>query len=248
MSIDDGQAIDIEENYFGTGCFLFLGDNSSIKNNTFEDLEYIMAGNILEYENNKVINKNSKRGYKYISATEFPYTEFNYENFCYFYSSGELVFNNCIFEPCSQTYSLPQGNFTFGANYTLDFVSGYININNSTVNLGLSNKANLTINNCTAPNMKSISNSYNGVLSINDSTVTLSDSIVNYGKITVDECKTFNTDEITNNTPGLITINDSSVTANYINNNSASTEYEFNNVSCSFIKITSIRTDNGSIC
>ena len=242
FAINNGQDIDIEENYFGTGCFLFLGDNSSIKNNTFEDLEYIMAGNILEYENNKVINKNSKRGYKYISATEFPYTEFNYENFCYFYSSGELVFNNCIFEPCSHTYSLPQGNFTFGANYTLDFVSGYININNSTVNLGLSNKANLTINNCTAPNMKSISNSYNGVLSINDSTVTLSDSIVNYGKITVDECKTFNTDEITNNTPGLITINDSSVTANYINNNSASTEYEFNNVSCSFIKITNSGT------
>ncbi len=276
FAIDDGQDIDIEENYFGTGCFLLLGDNSSIKNNTFEDLEYIMAGNILEYENNKVINKNSNRGYKYISATEFPYTEFNYENFCYFYSSGELVFNNCIFEPCSQTYSLPQGNFTFGANYTLDFVSGYININNSTVNLNLSNQANLTINNCTTPNMKSISNSTSGVLSINDSTVTLSDSIINYGKITVDECKTFNTDEITNNTAGsfainnstvtvntsivnagkitvdecktfntdeitnntagLITINDSTVTANYINNTSASTEYELNNVTCSFIK------------
>ena len=242
LAIYNGQDIDIEENYFGTGCFLFLGDNVSIKNNTFEDLEWISGGNILEYENNKVINKNSKRGYKYISATEFPYTEFNYENFCLFRSSGELVFNNCIFEPCTQTYSLPQGNFTFGNNYTLDFVSGYININNSTVNLGLSNEANLTINNCTAPNMKSISNSYNGVLSINDSTVTLSDSIVNYGKITVDECKTFNTDEITNNTPGLITINDSSVTANYINNNSASTEYEFNNVSCSFIKITNSGT------
>ena len=282
LAIDNGQDIDIEENYFGTGCFLFLGDNVSIKNNTFEDLEYIRAGNILEYENNKVINKNSNRGYKYISATEFPYTEFNYENFCYFYSSGELVFNNCIFEPCSQTYSLPQGNFTFGANYTLYFVSGYININNSTINLNLSNQANLTINNCTTPNMKSISNSTSGVLSINDSTVTLSDSIINYGKITVDECssfntdkitnntagsfainnstvtvntsivnagkitvdecKTFNTDEITNNTSGLITINDSSVTANYINNNSASTEYEFNNVSCSFIKITNSGT------
>ena len=173
FSIHDGQDIDIEENYFGTGCFLFLGDNSSIKNNTFEDLEYIRAGNILEYENNKVINKNSNRGYKYISATEFPYTEFNYENFCYFYSSGELVFNNCIFEPCTQTYSLPQGNFTFGANYTLRFVSGYININNSTVNLGLSNRANLTINNCTAPNMKSISNLSNGVLSINNSNINL---------------------------------------------------------------------------
>ena len=223
LAIYNGQDIDIEENYFGTGCFLFLGDNVSIKNNTFEDLEYILAGNVLEYENNNVINKNSKRGYKYISADEFPYTEFNYENFCYFYSSGELVFNNCIFEPCTQTYSLPQGDFTFGANSALNFGSGYVNINNSTISLNLSNQANLTINNCTAPNMKSISNLSNGVLSINDSTVTLSDSIVNYGKITVDECKTFNTDEITNNTSGLITINDSSVTANYINNRSTLT-------------------------
>ena len=266
----------IEHNYFKTGASLGFGYNSSIKNNTFEDLEWISGGNILEYENNKVINKNSKRGYKCISATEFPYTEFNYENFCYFYSSGELVFNNCIFEPCTQTYSLPQGDFTFGANSALNFGSGYVNINNSTISLNLSNQANLTINNCTTPNMKSISNSFNGVLSINDSTVTLSDSIINYGKITVDECKTFNTDEITNNTAGsfainnstvtvntsivnagkitvdecktfntdeitnntagLIKINDSTVTANYINNNSASSEFEFNNVSCSFIK------------
>ena len=272
----------IEHNYFKTGASLGFGYNSSIKNNTFEDLEWISGGNILEYENNKVINKNSKRGYKCISATEFPYTEFNYENFCYFYSSGELVFNNCIFEPCTQTYSLPQGDFTFGANSALNFGSGYVNINNSTISLNLSNQANLTINNCTAPNMKSISNLSNGVLSINDSTVTLSDSIINYGKITVDECKTFNTDEITNNTAGsfainnstvtvntsivnagkitvdecktfntdeitnntagLITINDSTVTANYINNNSASTEYEFNNVSCSFIEITNSGT------
>lgn len=226
----------IEHNYFKTGASLGFGYNSSIKNNTFEDLEWISGGNILEYENNKVINKNSKRGYKCISATEFPYTEFNYENFCLFRSSGELVFNNCIFEPCTQTYSLPQGDFTFSNNSALEFSSGYVNINNSTINCFLSNEANLTINNCTAPNMKSISNLTNGVLSINDSTVTLSDSIVNYGKITVDECKTFNTDEITNNTSGLITINDSSVTANYINNNSASSEFEFNNVSCSFIK------------
>ena len=185
FAIDDGEDIKIEENYFGTGCFLFLGDNSSIKNNTFEDLEYIRAGNILEYENNKVINKNSNRGYKYIFATEFPYTEFNYENFCYFYSSGELVFNNCIFEPCTQTYSLPQGDFTFGANSALYFGSGYVNINNSTINLSLSNAANLTINNCTAPNMKSISNSSNGVLSINDSTVIGTGSIDNTSTLTI---------------------------------------------------------------
>ena len=186
FAINNGQDIDIEENYFGTGCFLFLGDNVSIKNNTFEDLEYIRAGNILEYENNKVINKNSNRGYKYISATEFPYTEFNYENFCYFYSSGELVFNNCIFEPCTQTYSLPQGNFTFGENYILGFVSGYININNSTVNLGLSNFANLTIDKCVLQDMKSISNSStSGVLSINDSTVTNGKQIVNEGTLTI---------------------------------------------------------------
>lgn len=232
----------IEHNYFKTGAYLGFGDNSSIKNNTFEDLEWISGGNILEYENNKVINKNSNRGYKCISATEFPYTEFNYENFCYFYSSGELVFNNCIFEPCTQTYSLPQGDFTFSNNGALEFLPGYVNINNSTINLFLSNEANLTINNCTTPNMKSISNSTSGVLSINDSTVTLSDSIINYGKITVDGCKTFNTDKITNNTSGLIIINDSSVTANYINNNSSTTEYEFNNVSCSFIKITNSGT------
>lgn len=186
LAIYNGQDIKIEQNYFGTGCFLLLGDNSSIKNNTFEDLEYIRAGNILEYENNKVINKNSNRGYKYISATEFPYTEFNYENFCYFYSSGELVFNNCIFEPCTQTYSLPQGNFTFGENYILGFVSGYININNSTVNLGLSNFANLTIDKCVLQDMKSISNSStSGVLSINDSTVTNGKQIVNEGTLTI---------------------------------------------------------------
>ena len=175
----------IEQNYFETGCLLWLSDNVSIKNNTFEDIEYITAGNILEYENNKVINKNSNRGYKYISATEFPYTEFNYENFCYFYSSGELVFNNCIFEPCTQTYSLPQGDFTFGTNYTLGFVSGYININNSTVNLGLSNFANLTIDKCVSQDMKSISNSTSGVLSINDSTVTNGKQIVNEGTLTI---------------------------------------------------------------
>lgn len=232
----------IEHNYFKTGACLGFGDNSSIKNNTFEDLEWISGGNILEYENNKVINKNSKRGYKYISATEFPYTEFNYENFCLFRSSGELVFNNCIFEPCTQTYSLPQGDFTFSNNGALEFLPGYVNINNSTISLNLSNEANLTINNCTAPNMKSISNSPNGVLSINDSTVTLSDSIVNYGKITVDGCKTFNTDEIANNTSGLITINDSSVTANYINNKSSTTEFEFNNVSANFIETTNYGT------
>ena len=185
LAIYNGQDIDIEENYFGTGCFLFLGDNVSIKNNTFEDLEYILAGNVLEYENNNVINKNSKRGYKYISADEFPYTEFNYENFCYFYSSGELVFNNCIFEPCTQTYSLPQGDFTFGANSALNFGSGYVNINNSTISLNLSNQANLTINNCTTPNMKSISNSTSGVLSINDSTVTNGKQIVNKGTLTI---------------------------------------------------------------
>lgn len=232
----------IEHNYFKTGASLGFGYNSSIKNNTFEDLEWISGGNILEYENNKVINKNSKRGYKCISATEFPYTEFNYENFCYFYSSGELVFNNCIFEPCTQTYSLPQGDFTFGANSALNFGSGYVNINNSTISLNLSNQANLTINNCTTPNMKSILNSSNGVLSINDSTVTVSDSIVNNGKITVDECKTFNTDEITNNTAGLITINDSTVTANYIDNKSSTTEFEFNNVSANFIRTTNYGT------
>ena len=232
----------IEHNYFKTGASLAFGYNSSIKNNTFEDLEWISGGNILEYENNKVINKNSNRGYKYISAKEFPYTEFNYENFCYFYSSGELVFNNCIFEPCTQTYSLPQGDFTFSNNGALEFLPGYVNINNSTISLNLSNQANLTINNCTTPNMKSISNSTSGVLSINDSTVTLSDSIINNGKITVDECKTFNTDEITNNTAGLITINDSTVTANYIDNKSSTTEFEFNNVSANFIRTTNYGT------
>ena len=175
----------IEQNYFETGCLLWLNDNVSIKNNTFEDIEYISAGNILEYENNKVINKNSNRGYKYISAKEFPYTEFNYENFCLFRSSGELVFNNCIFEPCTQTYSLPQGDFTFSNNGALEFLPGYVNINNSTISLNLSNEANLTINNCTAPNMKSISNSPNGVLSINDSTVTNGKQIGNGGTLTI---------------------------------------------------------------
>ena len=283
LSICDGSTYTkIEQNYFETGCLLWLSDNVSIKNNTFEDIEYIIAGNILEYENNKVINKNSKRGYKYINADEFPYTEFNYENFTQFSSSGELVFNNCIFERCTQTYRLPQGDFTFGANSALNFGSGYVNINNSTISLNLSNQANLTINNCTTPNMKSISNSFNGVLSINDSTVTLSDSIINYGKITVDECKTFNTDEITNNTAGsfainnstvtvntsivnagkitvdecktfntdeitnntagLIKINDSTVTANYIDNKSSTTEFEFNNVSANFIRTTNYGT------
>lgn len=163
----------IEQNYFETGCLLWLSDNVSIKNNTFEDIEYIRAGNILEYENNKVINKNSNRGYKFISAKEFPYTEFNYENFCHFNSSGELVFNNCIFERCTQTYRLPQGDFTYGDGSVIGFSYGYVNINNSTINLSLSNEANLTINNCTAPNMKSISNLSNGVLSINNSNINL---------------------------------------------------------------------------
>lgn len=160
----------IEQNYFETGCLLWLSDNVSIKNNTFEDIEYITAGNILEYENNKVINKNSNRGYKYISAKEFPYTEFNYENFCYFNSSGELVFNNCIFERCTQTYRLPQGDFTYGDGSGIGFSYGYVNINNSTINLSLSNEANLTIND------SSISG--NGRI-VNTSTLTINNSNIN---------------------------------------------------------------------
>lgn len=166
-----------EKNYFETGACVDISNsvNVSFTSNTFEDLEIIDVPDaiITKYENNKVINKNSNRGYKYISAKEFPYTEFNYENFCYIYSSGELVFNNCIIEPSTQTYSLPQGEFTF--NYSDSKViarsTSYMTFNNCIVNSDFQNYGTVVVEECTNFQIGRLNNY--GDFTINDSSVTI---------------------------------------------------------------------------
>lgn len=205
-----------EKNYFETGaCVDIINSvNVSFTSNTFEDLEIIDVPSaiITKYENNKVINKNSNRGYKYISAKELPYTEFNYENFCYIYSSGELVFNNCIIEPSTQTYSLPQGEFTF--NYSASKViprsTSYMTFNNCIVNSNFENNETIVVKECT--------NFQIGRLD-NYGDFTINDSYVQYGNIT-------------NHENGNVVFNDSSISGNFIYNYS---NFEFNNVNSTFI-------------
>ncbi len=208
-----------DNNYFKTGSAISFTNypaNLTFTNNTFEDIEYIVASQavVSKYENNKVINKNSSRGYKYIFAKEFPYTEFNYDNFCYFNSSGELSFNNCIIEPCTQTYSLPQGDFTF--NYFLtDFVANsgsYMTFNDCVINSDFENNGTVLIENCKNLQIRQLDN--HGDFTINES----------YLKYTT----------ITNRKKFIF--NDSSLDGDYINCSATYAEYEFNNVTCSFIK------------
>ncbi len=208
-----------EKNYFETGACVDIPNsvNVSFTSNTFEDLEIIdvPAAIITKYENNKVINKNSNRGYKYISAKEFPYTEFNYENFCYIYSSGELVFNNCIIEPSTQTYSLPQGEFTF--NYSDSKViarsTSYMTFNNCIVNSDFENNETIVVKECT--------NFQIGRLD-NYGDFTINDSYVQYGNIT-------------NHENGNVVFNDSSISGNFIYNYS---NFEFNNINSTFIGLS----------
>ena len=205
-----------EKNYFETGaCVDIINSvNVSFTSNTFEDLEIIdvPAAIINKYENNKVINKNSNRGYKYISAKEFPYTEFNYENFCYIYSSGELVFNNCIIEPSTQTYILPQGEFTF--NYSDSKViaqaTSYMTFNNCIINSDFENHDTILIEDC--------ENSQIGLIN-NNGKFTLNGSSLEFIRI--------------NNNSGNVAFNDSSISGNIIYNYS---NFEFNNVSSNSIK------------
>ena len=204
-----------EKNYFETGaCVDIINSvNVSFTSNTFEDLEIIdvPAAIINKYENNKVINKNSNRGYKYISAKEFPYTEFNYENFCYIYSSGELVFNNCIIEPSTQTYILPQGEFTF--NYSDSKViaqaTSYMTFNNCIINSDFENHDTILIEDC--------KNSQIGLIN-NNGKFTLNGSSLEFIRI--------------NNNSGNVAFNDSSISGNFIYNYS---NFEFNNINSTFI-------------
>ena len=208
-----------DNNYFKTGSAISFTNypaTLSFTNNTFEDIEYIVARKavISEYKNNKVMNKNSSRGYKYISASEFPYTEFNYENFCYFNSSGELSFNNCIIEPCTQTYSLPQGDFSLNY-FSTDFVANsgsYMTFNDCVINSDFENNGTVLIENCKNLQIRQLDN--NGDFTINES----------YLKYTT----------ITNRKKFIF--NDSSLDGDYINSLATYAEYEFNNVTCSFIR------------
>ena len=215
----DVRYYNFENNYFKTSSYITSSGtiNLNLINNTFEDLEYIDAQNatISKYENNKVVNKNSSRGYKCIRVKEFSYTEFNYENFCYFNSSGELSFNNCIIEPCTQTYSLPQGDFTFRSSIgNGDFITpldSYITLNNCIVNSDFENDGTVVVEECTNFQIGRLDN--NGDFTIND-------SYVQYGNIT-------------NHENGNVIFNDSSISGNFIYNYS---NFEFNNVSANSIK------------
>lgn len=216
----DVRYYNFENNYFKTSSYITSSGtiNLNLINNTFEDLEYIDAQNatISKYENNKVVNKNSSRGYKCIRVKEFSYTEFNYENFCYFNSSGELSFNNCIIEPCTQTYSLPQGDFTFRSSIgnNGDFITpldSYITLNNCIVNSDFENDGTVVVEECT--------NFQIGRLD-NYGDFTINDSYVQYGNIT-------------NHENGNVVFNDSSISGNFIYNYS---NFEFNNVSANSIK------------
>lgn len=215
----DVRYYNLENNYFKTSSYITSSGtiNLNFINNTFEDLEYIDAQNatISKYENNKVVNKNSSRGYKCIRVKEFSYTEFNYENFCYFNSSGELSFNNCIIEPCTQTYSLPQGDFTFrssiGSNG--DFITpldSYITLNNCIVNSDFENDGTVVVEECTNFQIGRLNN--NGEFTINDSSVQYA-NISNYEN-------------------GKVVLNDSSSSGSFIYNYS---NFEFNNINSTFI-------------
>lgn len=207
-----------ENNYFKTGSSISFTNtpvNLSFINNTFEDIEYILARQavVSKYENNQVVNKNSNRGYKYIYVKELPYTEFNYENFYYFNSSGELSFNNCIIEPCTQTYSLPQGDFSLNYlfNYFIVQTESYMTFNNCNIYSNFENYGTVVVENC------------------NDFQIPKLD---NYGDFTINECYLKYTD--IDNHKNFI-INNSSISGNYVNNLSASANFEFNNVNSTFI-------------
>lgn len=215
----DVRYYNFENNYFKTSSYITSSGtiNLNLINNTFEDLEYIDAQNatISKYENNKVVNKNSSRGYKCIRVKEFSYTEFNYENFCYFNSSGELSFNNCIIEPCTQTYSLPQGDFTFRSYIGVngDFITpldSYITLNNCIVNSDFENDGTIVVEECTNFQIGRLDN--NGDFTIND-------SYVQYGNIS-------------NYENGKVVLNDSSSSGSFIYNYS---NFEFNNINSTFI-------------
>lgn len=207
-----------ENNYFKTGSSISFTNtpvNLSFINNTFEDIEYILARRavVSKYENNQVVNKNSNRGYKIIYVKELPYTEFNYENFYYFNSSGELSFNNCIIEPCTQTYSLPQGDFSLNYlfNYFIVQTESYMTFNNCNIYSNFENYGTVVVENC------------------NDFQIPKLD---NYGDFTINECYLKYTD--IDNHKNFI-INNSSISGNYVNNLSASANFEFNNINSTFI-------------
>lgn len=219
-NINDVRYYNFENNYFKTSSCINSPSgtmNLNLINNTFEDLEYINAkkATISKYENNRVVNKNSNRGYKWIYVKEFPYIEFNYENFCYFNSSGEVSFNNCIIEPCTQTFSLPQGDFTFSTSIENgDFITpedSYIILNNCIVNSDFDNNGTIIVEDCTNFQIGRLDNY--GDFTINDSYV----QYVN----------------ITNHENGNVIFNDSSISGNFIYNYS---NFEFNNVSANSIK------------
>lgn len=219
-NINDVRYYNFENNYFKTSSCINSPSgtmNLNLINNTFEDLEYINAkkATISKYENNRVVNKNSNRGYKWIYVKEFPYIEFNYENFCYFNSSGEVSFNNCIIEPCTQTFSLPQGDFTFSTSIENgDFITpedSYIILNNCIVNSDFDNNGTIIVEDCT--------NFQIGRLD-NYGDFTINDSYVQYANIT-------------NHENGNVIFNDSSISGNFIYNYS---NFEFNNVSANSIK------------
>ena len=219
-NINDVRYYNFENNYFKTSSCINSPSgtmNLNLINNTFEDLEYINAkkATISKYENNRVVNKNSNRGYKWIYVKEFPYIEFNYENFCYFNSSGEVSFNNCIIEPCTQTFSLPQGDFTFSTSIENgDFITpedSYIILNNCIVNCDFENNGTVVVEECTNFQIGRLNNY--GEFTIND-------SYVQYANIS-------------NYENGNVIFNDSSISGNFIYNYS---NFEFNNVSANSIK------------